>query len=128
MQSKLIGSFCPVDKYQENIESIREYYKDYIVDDKIKVLSIDEPNTLKVKEYLVLWNIHYENRIIFRRGDIAFNRSGTTVFTINALNSILRSQGLEKGDKVDFSEYRNYIITELADAPLFRRSRFLCFG
>jgi hypothetical protein len=128
MQCKLIGSFCPAEDYQENIISIRDYYKEYIVDDKIKVLSIDEQNTLKVKEYLMLWNITTEHKIVFRRGDIAFNRSGTTVFTINALNSILRSQGLEKGDKIDFSEYRNYIITELADAPLFRRTRFLCFG
>jgi len=126
--TKLLCSFITPDKYSENLQSIREYYKDFIIDNKVRVLSVEDPNSLAISEYVFLWNIHVENKIIFRRNDLIVNKSGKTVYSINGLNALLRSKGLEKGTRVDFSEYENMLITELASAPLFRRTKFLCFG
>jgi hypothetical protein len=126
--TKLLCSFITPDKYSENLQSIREYYKDFIIDDKIRVLSIEQPNTLAISEYVMLWNISFQNKIIFRRNDLIVNKSGKTIYSINGLNALLRSKNLERGTRIDFTEFENMLITELADAPLFRKTRFLCFG
>jgi hypothetical protein len=124
--SKLVGTFSEVRDYSNTVLDIRNYYGPKLIDDCIHVIALIEVNTLEIREYLYTYNIETDGFLQFRKGDMALNKNGRVIYTINGLNAVLRDKGLERGDRVDFTEYPACFISEVAMAPLIRRTKWIC--
>jgi hypothetical protein len=128
-KSKLIGCFSSPDDYKNTCESIRDNYKMILVDDSIKVFKVSSKYDVFCDEFLYLFNLGTSSYFpYFRKNDIVLNKFNKTIFTINGLNLLLESKGMQRGDKFDFEPYKNTIITSLANNYYIKDIKYICKG
>lgn len=89
------------------------------------VMSKDE---FSITEYLYTFNLISAERILFRQGDIALNKRGKALYSINGLNALLRDEGLQKGSYIDWDKYQGYLITEQGVYPQIQKLKFASYG
>ena len=128
LSNKLVGTFSSPEEYATECQIIRNNYKDKLLKDNIRVFSLMDEYDTTILEYLYLFNLDTSNATYFRPKDIVLNKVEYTLFTINGLNCLLREKGLNKGDKIDFSEYKHKIISEYAGSSYVRGIRYICKG
>lgn len=130
MHQKLLAAITPIEYYTATVNAIRDYYRYVLIEDKLRIYNMFSHNDseLLIGEYLIIFNISADSYFRYRTGDLTVNKAGRAVFTVNGLNAILREKGLPKHTKIDFREYQNYFITELASFPNIRRIDFLSFA
>ena len=110
MNTQLLCTFTTQHNLEQTIRDITKHFK--IVFDKIYVLQNED----KTKELICTYNVEYiEN---FQEGiidTISLHRKKqtNTLYTINALNEVIRSKNggvLDKSFQVDWSEYQNSLL------------------
>lgn len=109
ISNKLYCTFVTEREIESTINTITTYYS--VVFNRIFVLKINEG-----KEYLCTYNIEpFNSNNIPLQGTILVHRKKdtNTLYTINGLNSLIRSLNNDKLDssyKVDWQNYKNTVI------------------
>jgi hypothetical protein len=117
LMNRLFCSFSKKDGLEERLDEIVREYK--ILYNKIFVLSSPES-----EEYLCTYNIEVEgpstkiltNTILLHR-----KKETNTLYTINALNSIVKSKNngvLDNSYQIDWQEYKNSVLLTQPDGSL----------
>lgn len=117
LMNRLFCSFSKKDGLEERLDEIVTEYK--ILYNKIFVLSSPES-----EEYLCTYNIEIEgpstkiltNTILLHR-----KKETNTLYTINALNSIVKSKNngvLDNSYQIDWQEYKNSVLLTQPDGSL----------
>ena len=110
MKSQLLCSFTTKDNLDETVKKITESYS--IVFNKVYVLQ----NENNVNELICTYNVEFDDG--FQEGiidTISLHRKKqtNTLYTINALNEVIRSKNngiLDKKFMVDWTEFQNSLI------------------
>lgn len=113
MTNKLFCTFTSRDDIDQVLDSIQTRYK--IVYNKIFILYAEEQD-----EYMCTYNVDLGNVLNFLDNTILVHRKKetNTLYTINALNSLIRSlnQGhLDKSYQVNWRDYQNSILLTKGD-------------
>lgn len=109
LMNKLFCSFSPKDKLEDRLQEIKDEYR--IMYGKIFVLSSPDSN-----EYMCTYNIEVSgpqttvlpNTILLHR-----KKESNTLYTINALNVLIRSLNegvLDTSFKIEWANYKNCIL------------------
>lgn len=121
LMNRLFCSFSKKDGLEERLDEIVTEYK--ILYNKIFILSSPES-----EEYLCTYNIEVEgpstkiltNTILLHR-----KKETNTLYTINALNSIVKSKNngvLDNSYQIDWQEYKNSVLLTQPDGSLRKLS------
>lgn len=113
MTNKLFCTFTSRDDIDQVLDSIQTRYK--IIYNKIFILYAEEQD-----EYMCTYNVDLGNVLNFLDNTILVHRKKetNTLYTINALNSLIRSlnQGhLDKSYQVNWRDYQNSILLTKGD-------------
>lgn len=113
MTNKLFCTFTSRDDIEQVLDSIQTRYK--IIYNKIFILYAEEQD-----EYMCTYNVDLGNVLNFLDNTILVHRKKetNTLYTINALNSLIRSlnQGhLDKSYQVNWRDYQNSILLTKGD-------------
>ena len=108
MSNKLFCTFATEETLEPVLENIQERYK--IIYNKIFVLYSKSLN-----EYICTYNVDFGNVGTFIDNTILVHRKkeSNTLYTINALNDLIRSLNegkLDKSFRVNWQDYRNCIL------------------
>jgi hypothetical protein len=115
MSNKLICTFTTPDELDSTLEMIQRDYT--ILYDKIFVLECKS-----MDEYVCTYNIDLNNLRSLPPNTVQVHRKKdtNTLYTINALNGIIRSLNegvLDKNFKVNWSDYRNCMLLTSNNEP-----------
>ena len=113
MTNKLFCTFASENDLDQVLDNIQRRYK--IIYNKIFILHAKEQD-----EYMCTYNVDLGNVLNFLDNTILVHRKKetNTLYTINALNSLIRSlnQGhLDKSYEVNWRDYRNSILLTKGD-------------
>lgn len=113
MTNKLFCTFTSRDDIDQVLDSIQTRYK--IIYNKIFILYAEEQD-----EYMCTYNVDLGNVLNFLDNTILVHRKKetNTLYTINALNSLIRNlnQGhLDKSYQVNWRDYQNSILLTKGD-------------
>ena len=117
MSNKLFCTFATEETLEDVLNSIQDKYK--IIYGKIFVLYSKSQN-----EYVCTYNVDFGNVSSFLENTILVHRKKetNTLYTINALNTLIRELNNGKLDtsyRVDWRDYRNWIL--LTKGPDLKR-------
>ena len=111
MKTQLLCTFATKDILEDILEQIESVYE--IVFDKIYVLQNEE----NVNELMCTYNVDATNAVDYNKvpGTISLHRKKftNTLYTINALNDLIRSLNsgnLDTSFKVNWQDYKNCIL------------------
>lgn len=92
------------------------------------VFAVMHRDEFEISEYLYTFNLISAERIRFRPGDIALNKKGKALYSINGMNALLRDRGLPKGYRIDWDELQGYLLTEQGVFPVLQKIKFVSYG
>jgi hypothetical protein len=108
--NKLIGLFCKENEIEQNINLIKYKFSNPAYTSKLYLFDTDSTG-----EYLITFNTNGVNNYTLSHSiSLHRHKLTNTLFTLNALNSIIKEQNgnfLDPNFEVDFSEYRNTCLT-----------------